>query len=115
MDVRLVQLLGSFINARGAYALARLECAMHDADLPAPPIIGRLTDASEQTLRQEWPVIERQLDAALAYEKHLARGIGRRWGEDPAYRAFDQALRELDQCARAIRWVLTVTESEDAS
>lgn len=115
MDVRLVQLLGSFITARSEYALVRLECAMHDPARPAPPVIDRLSDASERALRDEWPAIERQLDAALTYGKHLARSTGKRWSEDATYRAFDRALRELDQYARAIRWVLTVTESEDAS
>ena|SRR5271154_5068825 len=115
MDVRLVQLLGSFITARSGYALVRLECAMHDPALPAPPTIDRLSDASERALRDEWPAIERQLESALSYGKHLSRSSGKRWSEDAAYRAFDRALRELDQYARAIRWVLTVTESEDAS
>ena len=115
MDVRLVQLLGSFIAARGEYALARLECAMHDPQLPSPPVIERLSDASERTLREEWPAVERQLDAALAFGKLLARNLGTRWQEDGAYRSYDRALRELDQYARGIRWVLTVTESEDAT
>ena len=60
MDVRLVQLLGSFITARSEYALVRLECAMHDPALPAPPVIDRLSDASERALRDEWPAIEQQ-------------------------------------------------------
>jgi hypothetical protein len=113
MDVRLVQLLASFITASSDYALARLECAMHEPGLPAPPVVDRLSDASERTLRDEWPAIERQLDAALAYGKHLSRSTGKKRGEEASYKAFDRALRELDQYARAIRWVLTVTESED--
>jgi hypothetical protein len=115
MDVRLVQLLGSFITARSEYALARLECSMRDPELPSPPVIDRLSEASGDALRDEWPVVEKQLDAALAYGKLLARNVGTRWQDEGAYRAFDRALRELDQYARAIRWVLTVTESEDAT
>jgi hypothetical protein len=115
MDVRLVQLLGSFIAARSEYALARLECAARDPELPSPPLIDRLSDASERSLRDEWPIVERQLDAALAYGKLLARNVGTRWQEDSAYRALNRVLRQLDQYARAIRWVLTVTESEDAT
>lgn len=115
MDVRLVQLLGSFIRARGDYALARLECAMLDGDAPAPPTIDRLADASETTLRVQWPVVERQLDAALSYRKQLARVKNKAFQEEPAYRSLERSLRELDQYARAIRWVLTVTESEDAT
>jgi hypothetical protein len=115
MDVRLVQLLGSFITARGEYALARLECAMHDPDLPAPPVIDRLSDASANTLANEWPAVERQLDAALAYGKLLARNKSKKYREETVYRTFERILRELDQYARAIRWVLTVTENEDAT
>ncbi len=115
MDVRLVQLLASFIRARGEYALARLECAMHDEPAPPPPVIDRLTDAGESTLRLEWPVVERQLEAALAYGKLLSRTKSRAYREDGAYRALDRSLREMDQYARAIRWVLTVTENEDAT
>ncbi len=112
MDVRLVQLLGSFIRARGDYALARLECAMLDDAVPAPPIIDRLADASETTLRVQWPAVERQLEEAMAYGKRLARTKSRAYQREPGYRALERSLRELDQYARAIRWVLTVTESQ---
>jgi len=115
MDVRLVQLLGSFISARSAYALVRLECAMHAPELPSLPLIDRLSDASESSLRDEWPTVERQLDAALSYWKHLSASKSTRYQEDGAFRALEQALRELDQYARAIRWVLTVTESEEST
>ena len=113
MDVRLVQLLGSFIRARGDYALARLECAMLLVGEPAPPTIDRLTDASELTLRVQWPVVEHQLEEALAFSKTLARKKNKTFKEEPGFRALDRSLRELDQYARAIRWVLTVTESEE--
>ncbi len=113
MDVRLVQLLGSFIRARSDYALARLECAMLDDATPAPPMIDRLVDASETTLRLQWPLVERQLERALEYGKSLRRTKERTYQRDPRYRALERSLRELDQYARAIRWVLTVTESED--
>ena len=112
MDVRLVQLLGSFIRARGDYALARLECAMLDDAAPAPPMIDRLADASETTLRVQWPVVERQLEDALAYGKRLSRTRNRTYQREAGYRALERSLRELDQYARAIRWVLTVTESQ---
>lgn len=113
MDVRLVQLLGSFIGARSEYALARLEFAMRFGALPSPPAIDRLTEASERALLIEWPAIEAQLDAALVYVKRLERNPGRGERDDVARRALERNVRELDQYARAIRWVLTVTESED--
>ena len=114
MDVRLIQLLGSFITARSEYALVRLECAMHAPNVPAPPIIDRITDASERTLHDEWPSVERQIEGALTYMKHAQRSDSAAFQNNAAYRALDRSLREMDQYARAIRWVLTVTQSEDA-
>jgi hypothetical protein len=110
MEVRLVQLSASFIRVSSEYALARLEVAMERPDSPAPPAIDRLNDASERTLRTKWPDIERQLDAARTYAKHLApagsivESTARGW--------LRRTVQELDQYARAIRWVLTVTETE---
>jgi hypothetical protein len=113
MDVRLVQLLGSFIGARSQYALARLEFAMKHGTIPSPPSIDRLSDASERALRDEWPTIEQQLDAAVAFVKRLDRRKSTLQRKDDARRALERNVRELDQYARAIRWVLTVTQSED--
>lgn len=109
MEVRLVQLLASFISVSADYALARLEFAMRDPALPAPPVIERLPDASEDSLRSRWPHIEEQLDAALAYTKHLSLPRSNDH-EKEAAGWLGRTVRELDQYARAIRWVLTVTE-----
>lgn len=110
MDVRLVQLLGSFIAARNQYALARLEFAMRHPRQPAPPVIDRLEEASERALREEWPNLENQLGAGLAFGASMERTL-RGSAHDAALRVLQQTLRELDQYARAIRWVLTVTET----
>jgi hypothetical protein len=109
MEVRLVQLLASFISVSADYALARLEFALRDPTMPAPPVIERLPDASEESLRGRWPQVEEQLDAALAYAKHLppARSNDDEKGPSAWLR---RTVREMDQYARAIRWVLTVTE-----
>lgn len=115
MDVRLVQLLGSFTSTSSEYALARLECAMHLTDLPAPPLIDPLSEPSEAALRTEWPAIERQLDSALAFAKLIEKDRAMTYREDAACRNLDRVLKELDQYARAIRWVLTVTDREDAT
>jgi hypothetical protein len=112
MDVRLVQLLGSFITARSEYALARLEFAMHFPDHEAPPVIDRMLEPSERALREEWPYQEAQLEAALAFIKRLEGSKRARLFGDEGYRRLQRALRELDQYARAIRWVMTVSESE---
>lgn len=110
MDVRLVQLLGSFIAARNQYALARLEFAMRHPRQPAPPVIDRLAEASERALREEWPALENQLGAGLAFAAGADRAL-RGDATDATLRMLQQTLRELDQYARAIRWVLTVTET----
>lgn len=115
MDVRLVQLLGSFMRTTDEYALARLECAMHEAGLPAPPVIRAISEPTEAALRLQWPTAERQLEAALAFAKLVEKNKGSMYAQDAAYRTLDRVLRELDQYARAIRWVLTVTEREDAT
>jgi hypothetical protein len=109
MEVRLVQLLASFISVSADYALARLEFALRDPAAPAPPIIERLPDASEESLRSRWPAIETQLDAALAYAKHLPPSHSND-DEKGAGGWLRRTVREMDQYARAIRWVLTVTE-----
>ena len=110
MEVRLVQLLGSFIAVSGDYALARLEFALRHPRLTAPPLIERLPDASEDTLRERWPEIEAQLAQALASAKHLQPLPGKGKREDISAGWLCRTLQQLDQYARAIRWVLTVTE-----
>lgn len=110
MDVRLVQLLASFIRVSGDYALARLEFSVKRPGEPAPPVIDRPPDASEQTLRERWPSIEAQLEAARRFAKHLPDGEGTGLQEDTAAGWVARTVQELDQYARAIRWVLTVTE-----
>ena len=111
MDARLVQLLTSFTGARDRYALARLELALHDEGRPALPPNGRFAEPSEKALREEWPAIELQLDDALALLKRRERDRRRAREAEEFYRRVSGALRELDQYARAIRWVLTVTQS----
>lgn len=111
LEVRLVQLLGSFIATGAEYALARLEFALCHVDVPAPPTIARPPDASEETLRTVWPRIERDLEAAMAYAKHLGLPGGTT-GADPSSGWLGRTIKELDQYARAIRWVLTVTEKQ---
>lgn len=109
MEVRLVQLLASFISVSADYALARLEFALRDPAVPAPPVIERLPDASEASLRSRWPQVEAQLDAAVAYAKHLPANCSNDDQKGPSA-WLGRTVREMDQYARAIRWVLTVTE-----
>lgn len=112
MDQRIVRALSSFI-ARGAdYTLARLEFAMQHPTDPAPPLLTRLPDASESSLREHWDGLERQLEAIRIYVRTF-RGIGSAAERsDPTFRRLARIARELDQYARALRWVLTVTERD---
>src|SRR5271155_1195278 len=107
MDVRLVQLLGSFIGARSQYSLARLEFAMHYPRSKAPPVIGRLAEPSERALLDEWPLLGTQLAAALLSAQRAERSRRRKLMKDEGYRWLQRSLREMDQYARAIRWFLT--------
>lgn len=111
MDVRLVQLLSSLIGARNRYALVRLEYAMRHPGTAAPPLVDRLPDSSERTLRRDWPRVEDQLEAAIGYVRELERKRRAGSARDDGFRALQRMVRELDQYARAIRWVLTVTET----
>jgi hypothetical protein len=107
---RLVQLLSSFIEVSGAYALARLEFAMRHSRLPAPPVLHCLAEPSEETARERWDAIEWQLEAARRYVGALDDRRGKRAGYDPAYARLQRTVRELDRYARAVRWVMTVEE-----
>jgi len=110
MEVRLVQLMASFIRVSIDYALARLEVAMRFPERESPPVLSRPPDASERSFRHEWDAIERQLDALGAYLKQIERQPRTRERSDPAFQSLVRTAKELDQFARALRWVLTVTE-----
>jgi hypothetical protein len=108
MEVRLVQLLGSFISATSDYTLARLEYAMRHPRSPAPPVIPRLTDASEASLRREWPAVAEALERAQRFVLAVDDRRGKRAVYDRAFGALQRSTRELEQYARAVRWVLSV-------
>jgi hypothetical protein len=114
VNPRLVNLLASFIRGSSDYALARLEFSMRFEGRPAPPLLDRLPDASEATLRERWDGIEAQLGAILAFVKQVDSASGTQERTDPAFRWLRRTVRELDQYARALRWVLTV-HGEDAA
>lgn len=114
MNPRLVNLLASFIRGTSDYALARLEFSMRHADRPAPPVLDRLPDASEAALRDRWDGIEAQLGEIAAYLKQVESSSGTEERSDPAFRWLRRTVRELDQYARALRWVLTVHGEDQA-
>ncbi|MGD0051661.1 MAG: hypothetical protein ABSD03_07545 [Vulcanimicrobiaceae bacterium] len=108
MNPRLVNLLASFIQGSSDYALARLEFALRFTGQPAPPVLDRLPDASAATLRERWEGVEAQLGAIVAYVKLVEEKAGTQQRSDPAFRWLRRTVRELDQYARALRWVLIV-------
>ncbi len=113
MEVRLVALLASFIRVSSDYALARLELTYRHPKIKAPPLIERLSDASEQTLRAQWHAVESELEAAVAYVKDIEGKPSSPIRKDPAFGWLERSTRQLDQYVRAVRWVLTVTEHQE--
>ncbi len=108
VEVRLVQLLGSFITTTSAYVLARLEYALRHPEDAAPPLIARLPDASQATLQTFWDAAEQQLESACRYVK--VREGARERAHDASFVHLQRTVRELEQYARAVRWVMTVDE-----
>jgi len=110
LDQRLVRLLSSLIEKEGEYALARLELGMRAPEVRLPPVLPRLADASETTLRTQWGEFEARLEEIAGFVKRNAADRRNPLRSDPAFRWLRSTYRELDQYARALRWVLTVTE-----
>lgn len=79
----------------------------------APPLIDRVCEASEAVLATDWPRIEAQLETAVVFAKRFEGRAGTTSRADISARNLVRTIRELDQYARAIRWVLTVTQNED--
>src|ERR1700694_3454855 len=72
------------------------------------PAWARSPAASESTLHERWDAIEAQLGTIVAYVKQVESTSGTEERADPAFRWLRRTVRELDQYARALRWVLTV-------
>ncbi len=85
---------------------------MQHSDRPAPPVLERLPDASEQTLRDHWETLDGQLDDIMAFLRSLDDAEGRIARDDATFGWLTRIIRELDQYGRALRWVLTVTERD---
>lgn len=114
INPRLVNLLGSFIGGTSAYTLARLEFASTFPGHTAPPVLDRLPDASEATLREHWDRIEAQLQAIVDYVKRIESDPRSSQRSAASFSWLRRTVRELDQYARAMRWVLTVTQGDPA-
>ena len=112
MDQRIVRALGSFISRRSEYTLARLHFALDHPDVALPPVLDRLPDASESTLRSRWDMMETQLDGVVSWVRSSEDADGRIARGDATFAALVRIIRELDQIGRALRWVLTVTDRD---
>jgi len=112
MDQKLVRALSSFITRSSDYSLARLEFATQNPQLPSPPVLDRLPDASERTLRERWQHLEQQLERIMAFIRETDDAEGRKVSDDATFRWLARTAKELDQYGRALRWVLTVTERD---
>jgi hypothetical protein len=94
--------------------LARLEFCLNFPAYSAPPVLHRLPDASEQTLRERWDAVENQLAQIIDYVKRIDADRRSSPRTAASFRALERTVRELDQYARALRWVMTVTEQDPA-
>jgi hypothetical protein len=116
---RLEQLLSSYLEASGAYALARLEFAMRHPRIPAPPVLTRpgasVTVGDHrpaEVVRNQWEGVEEQLQRARRYLGALDARRGKRAARDSSLSPLRSAVRELDHYARAVRWLVTVEERD---
>jgi hypothetical protein len=114
INPRLVNLLGSFIGCTSSYALARLEFCLTFPAHSAPPVLPRLPDASEQSLREHWDGVEDRLHEIIDYLKRIDADPCSSQRGAASFRALERTVRELDQYARAMRWVMTVTLHDPA-
>ena len=105
-------MLGSFIGGTSTYTLARLEYALWFSTLPAPPVLDRLPDASERTLREHWDRIQTQLHQIVGYVAQIDLPASDTPASTASLRSLQRTVRELDQYARALRWVMTFTDRD---
>ena len=110
LDQRTLRLLDSVAARETDYALARLELSWRLPHAEIPPILPRLGDATESALRSRWDEVERRLEEVGRFVRRVDgdRRISMR--SDPGFLRLRRTYRELDHHARALRWVLTVTE-----
>jgi hypothetical protein len=119
VTARLAQLLSSYLEASSAYALARLEFAMRHPRIPAPPVLARpggwipeSGDLPAEGVRDRWDGVEQQLQRARTYLAVLDDRRSRRASHHTALASLRSAVRELDHCVRAVRWLITVEERD---
>jgi acyl carrier protein phosphodiesterase len=115
MDARLVQLLTSFLSTTNEYTLARLEFASRHPNVPAPPLIERLPQSADMFPPADWESMEDRLELVRRYLRNLNDQRGKRAAYDQSFAYLQRTYRELDQYARAIRWVMTVEDRHPSS
>jgi hypothetical protein len=81
-------------------------------EISPPPVLNRLPDASERTLREHWDRVEEQLHTVIDYMKDIEDNPTGGLRSAPTFRSLGRTVRELDQYARALRWVMTITQQD---
>jgi hypothetical protein len=106
MRIRLRLLLTSFNKSVMDYALARLEVALQNPGMPAPPVISRLGPSSriEDGFGSKWPAALGQVGAAADY---IAAGDRGALGVDLnlAWSRLARAVKMVGQFAESIEWI----------
>ncbi|MGB8265095.1 MAG: hypothetical protein WCE44_02110 [Candidatus Velthaea sp.] len=110
MHQQVTRIMGSFITKTSEYTLARLEYGIVFPDREPPPVLSRLPDASSRSLRDHWEAVEAELEAILVALRPVLTLPRNGEREEKAVRRLDRIVRELDQYARALRWIRTVNE-----
>jgi hypothetical protein len=115
MEERLTRLLTSYSTGAGVYALARLEFALKYPYLPAPPLVPRPQEALQAVAENAWDQTEQRLDDVRRYLRAVNDQRGKRAAHDQPFASLQRAYRELDQYARAVRWLITVEDRRPSS
>jgi acyl carrier protein phosphodiesterase len=113
MEGRLTRLLNSYASTRSSYALARLEFALKHPGLPSPPLIA--PPAEGLLVTEQWDDVERCLDTLRRYLRGIDDNRGKRAAYDQSFAYLQRTYRELDQYARAVRWLITVDDRHASS
>jgi len=110
MEERLARLLASYSSTTSKYVLARLEFALKHPRMPAPPLLARPVKATQNPAEIAWDDVERDLDAVRLYLRNINDQRGKRAAYDPPFASLQRAYLELDQYARAVRWLITIED-----
>jgi hypothetical protein len=110
MEERLARLLASYSSTTNKYVLVRLEFALKHPKMTAPPLVARPAQATQSLPETAWDDVEQNLDAVRLYLRRINDQRGKRAAYDPPFAALQRTYLELDQYARAVRWLITIED-----